>query len=103
MAEQLSLDRLQLIAEIARRYYADGLSQDEIAKLVGLSRPSISRLLLDARELGIVEIRVHPPIPTVPELEDRLARTFNLQEVSRPGVPRTAATMKSGANSAASP
>ncbi len=82
MAEQLSLDRLQLIAEIAQRYYADGLSQDEIAKLVGLSRPSISRLLLEARELGIVEIRVHPPIPTVPELEERFTRTFALKEVS---------------------
>ena len=82
MTEQMSLDRLQLIAEIARRYYSDGLSQDEIARLVGLSRPSISRLLLEARELGIVEIRVHPPIPTEPELEDKLARAFNLQEVS---------------------
>ena len=81
MAEQLSVDRLQLIAEIARRYYMDGLSQDEIAKLVGLSRPSISRLLLDARELGIVEIRVNPPIPTVPDLEDQMARKFMLQEV----------------------
>ena len=81
MAEQLSMDRLQLIAEIARRYYMDGLSQDEIAKLVGLSRPSISRLLLDARELGIVEIRVNPPIPTVPDLEEHMARKFNLQEV----------------------
>jgi deoxyribonucleoside regulator len=82
MAEQVSLDRLQLIAEIAKRYYIDGLSQDEIAKVVGLSRPSISRLLLDARELGIVEIRVYPPIPTVPQLEERLAKAFNLREVA---------------------
>jgi DNA-binding transcriptional regulator LsrR (DeoR family) len=81
MTEQVSLDRLQLIAEIATRYYAEGMSQDEIAKLVGLSRPSISRLLVDARELGIVEIRVHQPIPTVPDLEDRLARVFRLEEV----------------------
>jgi DNA-binding transcriptional regulator LsrR (DeoR family) len=81
MTEQLSADRLQLIAEIARRYYMDGLSQAEIAKLVGLSRPSISRLLIDARELGIVEIRVNPPIPTVPDLEGQMARKFMLQEV----------------------
>ncbi len=82
MTEQLSLDRLQLIAEIARRYYVDGLSQDEIGKLVGLSRPSISRLLLDARELGIVEIRVHPPIPTVPALEEQLIQRFHLKEAA---------------------
>jgi DNA-binding transcriptional regulator LsrR (DeoR family) len=31
--------------------------------------------------LGIVEIKVNPPIPTVPELEDQMTRKFNLQEV----------------------
>ncbi len=80
MPEQISLDRLQLIAEIAKHYYLNGLSQDEISKLVGLSRPSISRLLLEGRELGIVEIRVNPPIPTVPALEEQLVHKFNLQE-----------------------
>jgi deoxyribonucleoside regulator len=81
MAEQIPLDRLELIAEIAQRYYLDGLSQEDIAKAVGLSRPSISRLLLDARELGIVEIRINPPIPTVPDLENKLVEMFGLREV----------------------
>lgn len=81
MVEQIPLDRLQLMADIAQRYFLDGLSQEEVAKEVGLSRPSISRLLLDAKELGIVEIRVNPPIPTVPELEGELARRFGLREV----------------------
>ena len=81
MVEQVPLDRLQLISEIARRYYVDGLSQEDIAKAVGLSRPSISRLLLDAKDLGIVEIRINPPIPTVPGLEKQLAEKFGLREV----------------------
>jgi deoxyribonucleoside regulator len=81
MAEQIPLDRLQLMSDIAQRYYVDGMLQEDIAKAVGLSRPSISRLLLDARELGIVEIRINSPIPTVPELENKLAEAFGLREV----------------------
>ena len=81
MSEQIPLDRLQLLSEIAQGYYLEGLSQEEIAKLVGLSRPSISRLLLEAKELGIVEIRINPPIPTVPDLENKLREMFHLQEV----------------------
>lgn len=81
MTENIPLVRLQFLSEIAHRYYLEGLSQDEIAKMVGLSRPSISRLLLEAKELGIVEIRINHPIPTVPELENKLAEKFHLREV----------------------
>jgi len=81
MAEQVQLDRLQLMADIAQRYYIEGLSQEDIARSVGLSRPSISRLLFEAKELGIVEIRINAPIPTVPELETTLAEKFGLREV----------------------
>lgn len=81
VTENIPLVRLQLLSEIAQRYYLEGLSQDEIARMVGLSRPSISRLLLEAKELGIVEIRINPPIPTVPELENKLAEKFHLREV----------------------
>jgi DNA-binding transcriptional regulator LsrR (DeoR family) len=81
MTEPIPLDRLQLISEIAQRYYIDGLSQEEIAKKVDLSRPSISRLLVEARELGIVDIQINPPIPTVPDLENGLVEMFHLKEV----------------------
>jgi len=81
VTENIPLVRLQFLSEIAHRYYLEGLSQDEIAKMVGLSRPSISRLLLEAKELGIVEIRINHPIPTVPELENKLAEKFHLREV----------------------
>ena len=81
VTENIPLVRLQLLADIAQRYYLEGMSQDEIAKMVSLSRPSISRLLLEAKELGIVEIRINPPVPRVPELENRLAEKFQLREV----------------------
>jgi DNA-binding transcriptional regulator LsrR (DeoR family) len=81
MPEDLPEARHRLLADIAEWYYMDGLSQEEIAKRVDLSRPSISRLLLEARELGIVEITVNRPVPTVSTLEQELRSRFSLQSV----------------------
>jgi deoxyribonucleoside regulator len=81
MPNDLSFERHQLLADIATWYYVDGLSQQEIAKRVNLSRPSISRLLDEARELSIVEIEINQPIPTVLELEREVAKNFSLKEV----------------------
>lgn len=81
MTDELPIERHQLLADIAEWYYIDGMSQHDIARRVDLSRPSISRLLLDAREAGIVEIKIHRPIPTVPELERELESRFSLRQV----------------------
>jgi deoxyribonucleoside regulator len=79
--EEISTERYQLLADIAGWYYLDGMSQRDIAKRVNLSRPSISRLLIDAREMGIVEIKINQPIPTVFELEQAFEQRFGLEEV----------------------
>jgi len=49
------------IYRIARYYYAEGLSQEEIAAKEGFSRSQISRLIDRARELGFVKISLVPP------------------------------------------
>ena len=49
------------IYRIARYYYAEGLSQEEIAVKEGFSRSQISRLIDRARELGFVKISLVPP------------------------------------------
>ncbi len=82
--DQVSMERLQLLADIASWYYLDGLSQQDIADRVGMSRPSISRLLLDARELGIVEISINHPIPTLHSLEVEMESRYSLREVRVP-------------------
>ena len=46
------------LVEIARRYYIDEISQQEIANEFNLSRPTVSNLLKQCREEGIVEIRI---------------------------------------------
>lgn len=54
-------EKAKRLEAIARLYYERGRTQDEIARELKVSRPLISRLLHEAREAGIVEIRIHSP------------------------------------------
>lgn len=74
-------DRDALLAEIARRYYLRDQSQQEIADQLDISRSNISRLLKEARQRGIVEIRIHHPLGRDADLEHQLAERFGLREV----------------------
>jgi DNA-binding transcriptional regulator LsrR (DeoR family) len=51
----------RLCARVAKLYYEGELTQQEIGERVGLSRIKVHRILNRAREMGIVEIRVHTP------------------------------------------
>ncbi|MFI6499054.1 sugar-binding transcriptional regulator [Nonomuraea typhae] len=51
----------QLMYTAAKQYYLEDATQAEIATGLGVSRATVSRLLTEARKLGIVEIRVHRP------------------------------------------
>ncbi len=69
----------QLLASVARMYYLDGLGQQEIAEVVGVSRSRVSRALTDARERGIVRISVAEYDPRDGELEAKLRERFGLR------------------------
>jgi deoxyribonucleoside regulator len=75
------IDKSELLAQVAHLYFNKNFNQTAIAKLIGISRSSVSRLLAQAREQGIVEIVIHFPVNTSPELEKRLQETFSLKEV----------------------
>ena len=74
------MERIDLLAQVASLYYEDGLTQAEIARQVDASRSTISRLLQEAREAGIVEITIHYPWKTDPKLEKRLEERFQLRK-----------------------
>jgi len=76
----IAVERADLLAQVATLYYEDGLTQAEIARHVDVSRSTISRLLQEAREAGIVEITIHYPWKTDPELENRLEERFQLRK-----------------------
>jgi deoxyribonucleoside regulator len=74
-------DRTQLLASVATLYYEDGLTQLEIARRTGYSRSAISRLLTEAKDQGIVEVRIHYPLHRALELERQLQDLFDLDDV----------------------
>ena len=68
------LEDTMLVYRIAKNYYIDGYGQKEIAKMTGISRPQISRLIKRGQEMGIVKIEVSlPETIEVKELEMELA------------------------------
>jgi deoxyribonucleoside regulator len=67
--------------KIAKLYYEGNLTQQEIARLLGLSRIKVHRILTQAKDLGIVEIKVHAPINAdLIEQEHQLMLRFGLRD-----------------------
>jgi DNA-binding transcriptional regulator LsrR (DeoR family) len=91
MGEQnLSNERASLLADVAEMYYLEEKDQTEIARKVGVTRSMISRMLKEAREKGIVEIRVHRSLQTEFSLESALIRQFQLEGALVISPPKTA-------------
>jgi deoxyribonucleoside regulator len=67
-----------LMRVTASLYYIDGLAERKVAKLVGVSRSKVSRLLTQAREKGIVRISVDAYDPRNRSLETALQARFHL-------------------------
>jgi DNA-binding transcriptional regulator LsrR (DeoR family) len=75
-------NRSQLLFQVARAYYEQDQTQEEIARSLGVSRSQVSHYLRQAREAGIVQIRVVDPDRRATDLEARLRACFpHLREV----------------------
>ncbi len=73
-------EKLIRLEEAARMYYIDGKKQSEIAKHFNVSRPFVSRMLAEAKDEGIVDIKIN-----VPEFDDaffaeHLKRRYGLHD-----------------------
>lgn len=52
---------LELVHRAARLYYLEEVTQADIASILSVSRATVSRLVSEARRIGLVEIRVNDP------------------------------------------
>lgn len=79
-----SADRevMRLVAEL---YYARDLRQPEIAEMTGFSVSKVSRILAQAREVGIVRITIDPPTDDQPALARELGERFGISVWLTPG------------------
>lgn len=61
-------------------YYDEGQTMDAIASAFGISRSTVSRLLRDAREQGIVRITLRPPgVRRVADLRSAIAQRYGVR------------------------
>lgn len=73
-------ERMELLAQVAELYYVHTQSQAEIARKFDFSRSKISRLLTEARESGLVEIRINHPLQRSLELERLFLDRYGLKQ-----------------------
>lgn len=72
----------KLMYKIARAYYDDELTQQEIGAKFGLSRIKVGRLLEKARREKLVQISIQEPkIDADIELENKIEKKYDIDEV----------------------
>jgi deoxyribonucleoside regulator len=72
---------------VAKMYYYQGLTTEQIADELRISRPTISRLLSFAREKGIVEVTVYDSDEHLNPLQEEIAEIFGISKVHIVPVP----------------
>ena len=70
-----------LLGKVSALYYLRHHTQQEIARRLRVSRPTVSRLLREARDLGYVQITVASPPGLHLDLETRLEDRYGLESV----------------------
>jgi DNA-binding transcriptional regulator LsrR (DeoR family) len=71
---------MRLLHRVLTMYYQEGLNQADIAAAFGLSTAKVNRLLKQAREQGMVEIRIRTPMQSLFDLEARLQSVCGVPE-----------------------
>ncbi|MCL2034764.1 MAG: sugar-binding transcriptional regulator [Oscillospiraceae bacterium] len=75
------MDREQLKLEIIYQYYMYDLGQAEIARKYSISRSYVSKLLIEAKKEGLVEIKINKPLISENERERALRERYDLKHV----------------------
>lgn len=70
--------RNAMLARVSSLYFDQNKTQQEIAEITGIARTMVSRIIAEARDQGVVEIKVHFPWRSR-QLELDLMEKFNLK------------------------
>ncbi|TYR81784.1 sugar-binding transcriptional regulator [Priestia megaterium] len=81
-------EKLNKVVEAAKMYYLLDYNQNEIAKQLGVSRPTVSRLLQTAKAEGIVQIKIVDSTIDVNQLASEIEKKFNIKKVIVTSVPQ---------------
>ncbi len=64
------MDQEEMLVQVARYYYEQNLTQAEIGRRINASRSTVSRLLQQALDDGIVKIIINYPWERAHDLEE---------------------------------
>ncbi len=70
---------IQLMVQASKMYFINGLTQEQIAQQLGISRSSVSMMLSEAKDFGIVEISIKDPKNNVQDIADQFISRFSLK------------------------
>ena len=79
--------RVDLLADVAELYYVNDQSQTQIAEKMGVTRSMVSRMLTEARKLGLVKFQIERPYNLDNELTNIFRSKFGLKQVAVVAVP----------------
>jgi deoxyribonucleoside regulator len=85
--------RLDDAVRAVRMHYFQGMTMEAIAREMGTSRSTVSRLISYARSSGLIEFRLHLPDEHVPNLERRISTEYGVTAHVVP-VPDTAGELE---------
>lgn len=74
-------DKWNILAMVANLYYNSEMTQSQIAERLYTSRSKVSRMLKEARELGIVEIYIKEPWERNLAYEQSIKEKFSLKNI----------------------
>ncbi|ASB88253.1 sugar-binding transcriptional regulator [Bacillus sonorensis] len=80
-------EKTRQLVKISTFYYLDGLSQQEIAEQLSVSRSHVSRMLSTAKSEGIVQITIKNPYGDEQQYERQLKETFGIKNAVVINVP----------------
>ena len=69
------------VLRVAELYYKQEMSQQEISQMLGVSRPTVSRMIQEAKKRGFVSIIINTPVELDYNLSDQLKNKFDLKDV----------------------
>jgi DNA-binding transcriptional regulator LsrR (DeoR family) len=76
------LTEAQIQARAAWYYYIGGLTQQEIANRLGLTRLKVNKIIGQARASGLVHIDIRMPLASCVAQEEQLKARFGLEDVT---------------------
>ena len=86
-------NRTEIALQVAQKYYLQGVTMGVIARQLGTSRSTVSRLLGFARDAGLVEIRVLPSGSVAHPLEATVGDSYGVRATVVP-VPKNATSVE---------